>query len=66
MTIGAGDIIPTGPGPPIIDATAKSEETDRPPSSRVGHVRRPFAVSAATTAQPHIFRRLTLCSRSDV
>jgi hypothetical protein len=33
MTIGsAGDIVPTGREPPIIDATAKSEETDRPPS----------------------------------
>jgi hypothetical protein len=57
MTIGtAGDIVPTGREPPIIDATAKSEEMDRPPSSRVRinsrPAGRPFA-SAATTAQPH-------------
>jgi poly(hydroxyalkanoate) depolymerase family esterase len=57
----AGDIVPTGREPPIIDATAKSEETDRPPSSRFGinsrPAGRPFA-SAATTAQPRIFPRL--------
>ena len=42
MTIGtAGDIVPTGREPPIIDATAKSEETDRPPSSRVRTNSRP-------------------------
>ncbi len=68
MTIGtAGDIVPTGREPPIIDATAKSEETDRPPSSRVGinsrPAGRPFAASAATTAQPHMFRRLSALLR---
>jgi poly(hydroxyalkanoate) depolymerase family esterase len=61
MTIGtAGDSVPAGREPPIIEATAKSEETDRAPSSRVGNSRpagRPFA-SAATTAQPHMFHRL--------
>src|SRR5260221_11835706 len=63
MTIGtAGDIVPTGREPPIIDATAKSEETDRPPSSRVRTnsrpAGRPFA-SAATTAQPHMVLRMS-------
>jgi poly(hydroxyalkanoate) depolymerase family esterase len=61
MPIGtAGDVVPAGREPPMIEATAKSEETDRPPSSRVSNNRpagRPFA-SAATTAQPHMFRRL--------
>ena len=60
MTIGtAGDIVPAGREPPIIDATAKSEETHRPPSSRVGNSRPavPFA-NAASTAQPQMFRRL--------
>ena len=68
MTIGtAGDIVPTGREPLIIDATARSEETDRPPSSRVGinsrPPGRPFA-SAATTAQPHMFRRLSALLRT--
>src|SRR6266478_4695784 len=67
MTIGtAGDIVPTGREPPIIDATAKSEETDRPPSSRVRinsrPAGRPFA-NAATTAQPHMFRSLSALLR---
>ncbi len=60
MTIGtAGDIVPAGREPPIIDGTAKSEETDRPLSSRAGNSRPapPFA-SAASTAQPQMFRRL--------
>jgi poly(hydroxyalkanoate) depolymerase family esterase len=60
MTIGAADdIAPAGRQAPIIDAAAKSEETDRPPSS-LGNSRTacpPFA-GAATTAQPNIFRRL--------
>jgi len=63
MTIGTGgDIVPTG----RIDATTKSEETGRPPSSRVGINSRPAArpfASAATTAQPHIFRRLSVLLR---
>jgi poly(hydroxyalkanoate) depolymerase family esterase len=67
MTIGtAGDIVPTGREPPIIDATAKSEETDRPPSSRVRTNSRPAGrpfTSAATTAQPHMFRRLSALLR---
>jgi hypothetical protein len=67
MTIGtAGDIVPTGREPPIIDATAKSEETNRPPSPRVGinnrSAGRPFG-SAAPTAQPHMFRRLSALLR---
>ena len=61
MTIGAGDIVPTELEPPGIDVTAKSEDTDRP-SSHVG-ISRPFAVSAATTAQPHMFRKLTALLR---
>ena len=60
MTIAtADDVAPAGRQAPIIDAAAKSEETDRPPSS-VGNSRTacsPFA-GAATTAQPNIFRRL--------
>jgi hypothetical protein len=67
MTIGTpGNIVPTGREPPIIDATAKSEETDRPPSSRVRTNSRPAGrpfTSAATTAQPHMFRRLSALLR---
>src|SRR5271166_79319 len=61
MTVGtADDIGPAGREGPIIDATAKSEETNRPPSSCVSNSRpasRPFA-SAPTTAQPHMLRKL--------
>jgi poly(hydroxyalkanoate) depolymerase family esterase len=60
MTIDtAGDIVPAGREPPINEATAKSEETNRPPSSRVGNSRPAsrFA-SAATTAPPQMFGRL--------
>ena len=68
MTIGtAGDIVSTGREPQITDAKAKSEETDCPPSSRVSinsrPAGRPFA-SAATTAQPQIFRRLSALLRT--
>jgi len=68
-TIGsAGDIVPIGWKPAIIDATAKSEDTDRPPSSRVRidsrPAGRPFA-SAATTAHPHMFRRLSASLRGE-
>src|SRR6201984_3565248 len=67
MTIGtACDIVPTGREPPIIDATAKSEETDRPPSSRVRINSRPAGRpfnSGATTAQPHMFRSLSALLR---
>ena len=60
MKVGiAGDIVPAGGQSLIIDATAQSEETDRPPSSRVcissRSTGRPFA-SAFTTARrlvPH-------------
>src|SRR2546430_9954526 len=68
MTFGtAVDIVPTGRKPPIIDATAKSEETACPPSSCFGiesrPASRPFA-SAATAAQRHMFPRLsTLAGR---
>ncbi len=44
MTTGTDDIVPAGRQAPIIDAAAKSEETDRPPSS-LGNSRtacRPF------------------------
>src|SRR5258708_32439503 len=62
MTIGtAGDIVPTGREPPIIDATAKSEETDRPPSSRVRTNSRPAGppfASPAPTPPPHMCRAL--------
>ena len=63
MTFGtAVDIVPTGRKPPIIDATAKSEETACPPSSSFGiesrPASRPFA-SAATAAQRHMFPRLS-------
>ncbi len=63
MTFGtAVDIVPTGPEPPIINATAKSEEMHRPPSSCFGidsrPASRPFA-SAATAAQRHMFPRLS-------
>jgi poly(hydroxyalkanoate) depolymerase family esterase len=58
----AVEIVPTGREPIIIDATAKSEEMDRPPSSRFGidsrPAGRPFA-SAATAAQRHLFPRLS-------
>jgi poly(hydroxyalkanoate) depolymerase family esterase len=61
MTIGiAENIVPPGREPPMIEATAQSEETNRPSSSRLGNSRSagwPFA-SAAATAQPHMFRRL--------
>ena len=65
----AGDIVPTGREPPIIDATAKSEETDRPPSSRFGidsrPAGRPFA-SAVTAAQRAHVPRLSALFGSDV
>src|SRR5260370_9733961 len=58
----AVDIVPTGREPPIIDATAKSEETACPPSSCFSiesrPASRPFA-SAATAAQRHMFPRLS-------
>src|SRR2546427_2810694 len=58
----AVDIVPTGREPPIIDATAKSEETACPPSSCFGiesrPASRPFA-SAATAAQRRMFPRLS-------
>src|SRR5712691_650457 len=58
----AVDIVPTGREPPIIDATAKSEETACPRSSSFGiesrPASRPFA-SAATAAQRHMFPRLS-------
>src|SRR6266851_8836073 len=63
MTFGtAVDIVPTGREPPIIDATAKSEEMDRPSSSCFGIDSRPAnrpLASAATAAQRYMFPRLS-------
>lgn len=63
MTFGtAGDLVPAGRQPPIIDAMARSEETGCPPSSSFSiesrPASRPFA-SAATAAQRHMFPRLS-------
>jgi poly(hydroxyalkanoate) depolymerase family esterase len=64
----AVDIVPAGRMLPIIDATAKSEEMDRPPSSCLDIEKslgidsrlanRPLA-SAVTAAQRHMFPRLS-------
>ena len=66
MKVGiAGDIVPAGRQPLIIDATAQSEETHRPPSSRGTGSRstgRPFA-SAFTTARRHVLPRLSALLR---
>src|SRR5260221_4735446 len=63
MTFGTEvDIVPTGRAPSIIDAVAKSAETDCPPSSCFGIERRPGSrpfASAATAAQRHMFPRLS-------
>ena len=63
MTFGTEvDIVPTGRAPPIIDPTAKSRETDCPPSSCFGIESRPGSrpfASAATAAQRHMFPRLS-------
>jgi poly(hydroxyalkanoate) depolymerase family esterase len=62
----ANDIVSTGREPLVIDATAKSEDSDRPPSSRVSIESqaegRPFA-SVATTVQPHMFGSLSASLR---
>jgi poly(hydroxyalkanoate) depolymerase family esterase len=61
----AGDAVPAGGPPLIIDATAQSEE-DRSPSSRVGigsrSTGRPFA-SAFTTARRRVLPRLSALLR---
>jgi hypothetical protein len=68
MKVGiAGDIVPAGGQPLIIDATAQSDETDRRPSSRVGidsrsTGRRPLA-SAFTAARRHVLPRLSALLR---
>ncbi len=66
MKVGiGGDIVPAGRQPLIIDATAQSEETHRPPSSRGTGSRstgRPFA-SAFTTARRHVLPRLSALLR---
>src|SRR6266550_3763242 len=53
----AGDIVPAAAQPLMIDATVQSEQTDRPPSSRVGidgrSTGRPFT-SAFTAARRHV------------
>jgi len=66
MKVGiAGDAVPAGGPPLIIDATAQSEE-NRSPSSRVGigsrSTRRPFA-SAFTTARQRVLPRLSALLR---
>jgi poly(hydroxyalkanoate) depolymerase family esterase len=66
MKVGiAGDAVPAGGPPLIIDATAQSEE-DRSPSSRVGigsrSTGRPFA-SAFTTARRRVLSRLSALLR---
>jgi poly(hydroxyalkanoate) depolymerase family esterase len=61
-----GDIAPPRRKPPTIDATAAVDKTDRSPSSRFGIDGRPAGLpfaSAATTAQPHLFRRLSALLR---
>jgi poly(hydroxyalkanoate) depolymerase family esterase len=54
----AGNMVPTGWEPLVVDATAKSEDSDHPPTSRVrldsGATGRPF-VNGSTTAEPHRF-----------
>jgi poly(hydroxyalkanoate) depolymerase family esterase len=63
VTFGAaGDIVPAKQKPPTIDATVANDKTDRSPSSRFGIDGRPAGgpfAGAATTAQPHLFRRLS-------
>jgi hypothetical protein len=61
-TFGAGDIAPPRRKPPTIDTTAAVDKTDRSPSSRFGIDGRPAGLpcaSAAPSAQPHLFRRLS-------
>src|SRR6266446_3294506 len=57
----AVDIVPTGREPPIIDATAKSEETACPPSSCFGIESRPARLRARITrlgaANPRVYAR---------
>ena len=63
MTFGtAGNIVPHKEKPQTIDATVANDKTDRSPSSRLGIDGRPAGLpfaSAATTAQPHLFRRMS-------
>ena len=62
----AGDIVPRKQKAQTIDAMAAIEKTDRSPSSLFGVEGRPAGISfasAATTAQPHLFRRLSALLR---
>jgi hypothetical protein len=62
----AGDIVPRKQKAQTIDAMAAIEKTDRSPSSLFGVEGRPAGMSfasAATTAQPHLFRRLSALRR---
>jgi poly(hydroxyalkanoate) depolymerase family esterase len=63
MTFGtAGDNVPHKEKPQAIDATVANDKTDRSPPSRFGIDGRPAGssfASAATTAQPHLFPRLS-------
>jgi len=67
MTFGtAGNIVPAKQKPPTIDATVANDKADRSPSSRFGIDGRPTGLpfaSAATTAQPHLFRRMSALLR---
>jgi poly(hydroxyalkanoate) depolymerase family esterase len=58
----AGDIVPAGGQPLIIDATAQGEETNHPPSSHAGAGRRSTGRALArafTTARRHVLPRLS-------
>jgi poly(hydroxyalkanoate) depolymerase family esterase len=62
----AGDIVPRKQKAQTIDAMAAIEKTDRSPSSLFGVEGRPAGMSfanAATTVQPHLFRRLSALRR---
>ncbi len=67
VTFGAaGDIASPRRKSPTIDTTAAVDKADRSPSSRFGIDGRPAGLpfaSAAPTAQPHLFRRLSALLR---
>jgi hypothetical protein len=62
----AGDIVSCKQMPQTIDATVANDKTDHSPSSRFSIDSRPAGLpfaSATTTAQPHLFRRLSALFR---
>jgi poly(hydroxyalkanoate) depolymerase family esterase len=62
----AGDIVSCKQMPQTIDATVANDKTDHSPSSRFSIDGRPAGLpfaSATTTAQPHLFRRLSALFR---